>query len=74
MDRTGGYYAECSKSIGEGQSSYGFTHIRNIRNSERDHKGRGETEWGKIREEHKPEETQDSGKQTQGCRRGGGWG
>ena len=23
----------------------------NIRNSERDHKGRGATEWGKIREE-----------------------
>ena len=36
----------------------------NIRNSEKDSKGRGRTEWGKIREEDK-----DSGKQTKGCRR-----
>ena len=27
----------------------GFTHMWNIRSSERDHKGRGGTEWGKIR-------------------------
>ena len=36
----------------------------NVRNSERDNKGRGEAEWGKIREEDKPCETPESGKQT----------
>ena len=39
------------KSIGERQLSYGFTRMWNIRNSERDHKGRGETEWQKIKED-----------------------
>ena len=39
VDGTGGYYAEGSKSIREGQS-YGFTHTGIIRNSERDYKGK----------------------------------
>ena len=48
MDATGEYDAESigvsqsigvSKSIGEGQS-YDFTHTGNIRNSERDHRGK----------------------------------
>ena len=34
---------------------------------------RRETEWGKIREEDKPWETPNFGKQTKGCRRRGGW-
>ena len=34
----------------------------------------GRTEWRKIREEDKPWETLNSGKQTKGCRRGGSWG
>ena len=37
----------------ERQLSYGFTHMWNIRNSERDHKGR-RGNWRKIREEDKP--------------------
>ena len=44
MDGTGGYDPEWSKSIGEGQSSYGFTHSREIINSERDYKGK-EGNW-----------------------------
>ena len=41
------------KSVGERQS-YSFTHMWNIRNSERDHReGVGDTEWGKIREKDK---------------------
>ena len=35
---------------------------------------RRETEWGKIREEAKPCETPNSGRQTKGYRRGGEWG
>ena len=31
VDRTGGCYVECNKSIGERQSSYGFTHMGNIK-------------------------------------------
>ena len=50
MDRTGGYYAELSKLIGEGQLSYGFTHKGNIRNSKRDNKGKEGNLVGKIRE------------------------
>ena len=48
----------------------------NIRNSERDCKGRRKTEWGKIREGDKSGGTPNSGKQTKGCRRWGmgGWG
>ena len=38
MDGTGGHYAEQNKSIRERQLSYGFTHMWNIRNSERDYK------------------------------------
>ena len=34
--------------------SYGFIHMWSIRNSERDHKRRGETEWGKVRDGDKP--------------------
>ena len=74
MDGTGGYYAEWNKSIEEGQLSYGLTHMGNIRNSERDYK-RNEGNWvWIIREEYKPWDISDSGKQTKGCRRGGGWG
>ena len=40
----GGYYAEWNKSIRERQSSYGFTHMWNIRNSERDYMGK-EGNW-----------------------------
>ena len=40
MDGTGGDYAKQNKSIGERQSSYGFTHMWNIRNSTEDHRGR----------------------------------
>ena len=54
MGGTGGYYVERSMSIGEGQSSYGFAHTGNIKNSERDYRERRGTEWGKIREEDKP--------------------
>ena len=36
VDGTGGYYAEWSKSVGEGQTVYGFTHTENIKNSEKD--------------------------------------
>ena len=40
MDGKGRYYAQWSKSIGEGQASYGLIHLRNIKNSERDHRGK----------------------------------
>ena len=53
MDGTGGYYAEsnkANKAIRERQLSYGFTHMRNIRNSAEDHKGKEEMEWEEIRE------------------------
>ena len=53
---------------------YGFTHMWNIKYSDRDQKGRGKTEWGKIMEEDKPQKTPHSGKQTKGCRRGDGKG
>ena len=33
---TGGYYAEWSKSIGEGQTLYGLIHLGNIKNSDRE--------------------------------------
>ena len=36
VDETGGYYAEWSKSIGEGRTLYGFIHSGNIKNSEKD--------------------------------------
>ena len=50
----------------------GFNHTGNIRNSERDYKGK-EGNWvGKIREGDKPWETPNSEKQTKGCRRRGG--
>ena len=44
MDGTGVYYAEWNKSIGEGQLSYSFTHVWNIKNNEKDQKWRGETQ------------------------------
>ena len=68
---TGGYYAEWSKSIGEEQSSYGFTHTGNIKNSERNHRGK-ERKWvGKIRGD-RTWETPNSGKRTRCSGRGGG--
>ena len=36
VDGTGGYYAEGSKSIGEGQTVYVLIHLGNINNSERE--------------------------------------
>ena len=50
-------------SIGKRQLC-SFTHMWNIRNSERDQRERRETEWGKFREEDKPRETPNSQKQT----------
>ena len=70
MDGTKGHFAKRNTLTREGQLSYGITHMWNIRNSVEDHRGRGETEWGKIREGDKPQETPDSGKQTEGCYRG----
>ena len=72
MDGTGGYHAEWSKSI-RGQSSYGFTHTGNIKNSEWDFKGK-EGKWvGKIRKGDKTWETPNSGKWTKCSGWGGGW-
>ena len=46
MDRTGGYYAEGSKSIGEGQTLYGLTHSGNIKKIVKGIIGeRRENEW-----------------------------
>ena len=72
MNGTGGYYAEWSKSIGEGQSSYGFIHIGNIRNREIIRERRG-TEWEKLDRETNHERRL-TGKWTKGCRRGDGQG
>ena len=55
-------------------SSYDCTHMGNIKNSERDYKEKERNWVGKIRKGDKPWETPNSGKQTQGCRRGGGQG
>ena len=46
----------------------------NIRNSERTKREGGETDCEEIREEDKPWETPNSGKETKACRRGGRWG
>ena len=46
MVGTGWYYAEWSKSVGERQTLYGFTHMENIKNSERDYRGK-ERKWEK---------------------------
>ena len=49
MDGTGEYYTEQNKSI-RGRQLYGFTHMRNIRNSAEDPRDReGKTEWEEIR-------------------------
>ena len=50
----------------------GFTNTWNIRNSERDYKGRRGTEWEKLEKETNHERLL-TGKQTKGFRRGGGW-
>ena len=42
VDRTGGYYAEQSKSIRERQLSYDLTPMWNLRNKTEDHRGREE--------------------------------
>ena len=48
----------------ERQLSYVFPHTWNMRNNERDHKGRGrETEWGKSERKIKQWETINFGKQ-----------
>ena len=44
VDGTGGYYAERSKSIGEGQT-YSLIHSGNIKNSERDYRRKDNNEW-----------------------------
>ena len=49
VDRTGGYYAECSKSIEEGQTVYVLIHLGNINNSEREYKGMEKKRVGNIR-------------------------
>ena len=73
MDGTGGYYAEWSKSIGEGQTLYGLIHLGNIKNSEKDY--REERKWvGNTRESDRTWETPNPGKQTRDGRRGGGQG
>ena len=46
----------CNKSIREGQSSYGFTHICNIRNSSEDCTGREGKLNGKSSERKKYQE------------------
>ena len=74
MNGTGEYYAEWSKSIREGQSLYGFTHMGNIKNSERDYRGK-ERKWvGNISQGDSTQETPNSGKWTRGGERGGGQG
>ena len=72
VDDTGGYYAEWRKSIGGGQPLYGFTHMGNIRNNERDYKRKEGTWVGKFREGDKPWETPNPGKWTKCCGRGDG--
>ena len=49
VDGTAGYYAECSKSVGEGQTLYVLIHLGNINNSEREYKGREKKCVGNIR-------------------------
>ena len=52
MDRPGRNYAE-GISQSEKQLSYGFTHIKNIRNSTEDHRGREVKLNGKSSEREK---------------------
>ena len=40
MDGTGEYYSKWIKSIGERYLLYGFTHMRNIRNGTKGHRGK----------------------------------
>ena len=47
--QTGGFYAESSKSIGEGQALYVLIHLGKINNSEREYKGREKKCVGNIR-------------------------
>ena len=54
MDGTGGYYAKGNKSVREGQISYVFTHMWNIRNLTEDHGGKGRGKIVSNREEAKP--------------------
>ena len=49
VDGTAGYYAEWSRSIGEGQTLYVLIHLGNINNSERECKGREKKCVGNIR-------------------------
>ena len=72
MDGTGEYYAEWSKSVGEGQTLNGFIHMGNIKNSE-GIIGERRKKWvGNISEGDRTWETPNSGKQTRGSGRGGG--
>ena len=55
-DRTGGDYAEWSKSSRESQLSYGFTYLWSIRNNMEDIRRRkGKVNWGKAEGETKHE-------------------
>ena len=49
MDGTGGYYAEWSKSVGEGQTVYVLIPLENIKNTEREYKGMEKKRLGNIR-------------------------
>ena len=73
MDGTERYYSEWNKSIGKGQTLYGLIHLGNIKNSERELRGK-EKKWvGNIRKGDRTWETPNSGKWTKGGRKGGGW-
>ena len=73
MDGTGGYYADRSKSVGEGQTLYVLIHLGNINNSEREYKGREKKCVGNQKGRQNVK-TANSGKRTRGGKRGGGRG
>ena len=50
-EEVSGLRVKKSKRHREGQSSYGFTHMGNIRDSERDYKGKEGTEWEQLERE-----------------------
>ena len=76
MDGTRGYYAEWNKSVGEGQTLYGFIHLGNINNSEGIKGERRENEWEKSERVTKHERYLTLGNEQGVMERevGGGWG
>ena len=62
------------KETNELGKTYGFIHMGNIKNSERDYKEKERKLVGKIREGDRTWETHNSGKQTRGSGRGSGQG